>query len=606
MEEKFMKKSFTSLFAIALLAASFSSCKPANNVPVEQVIDSVFEKLLASTIAVKGQTKQATLHGNETSDPFAIKGDYATAVIGDGYCFLRRDFYKYKGEFSTYRYDRGENGELVIYQLNPLTNEVDTIEMTNASTGKTANYDEFFGNPFLEESKDCFELKDSNTLVTKADEYVWINYNCMLDTLFFTESVKSPLMNIEIKFDGNYNPTKLLVEFGETTTSGNNSTTTKTIFEGEFLDPSTVEVEPIPTPRPAQAGQEKLQAMFDSLKACDYTVEQRVTHGNGEGDYTIKTYITPGMYFYEFFGEWNERTSKGILGRGEVETPSGIVPFTKTATGYEYTNLPQTIRTVEDRFGPYWSYSARSFDVNPDGTYTLGDGKGFNELLWLNLLTDGTISGPVSPANIRITVDEVNNTLTYVYGSEGGTLVTGIVNHIGSTVVPVDLTNAEAFVAPTTWEEWYHTNESWHDTMFETIKVMTNNNPDIIPFIYTPYDYDRSMNTSGKITQIEPYIIETIERVQYFKTVYEFDTIDELRAARDNVVAQLEAGPFTFDETDNLYKLHNETLNLTIEIKTVQNYVTFFGDQVFNFGLVVDVRNLDYQSGNSDTTSIIV
>lgn len=596
-----MKKSFTCLFAIVLLASSLSSCKPAKSLPDNEVIDLVFENLLAPTIAVKGQTKHATLHGNETSDPFAIKGDYATAVINDEYCFLRRDFYKYEGEFSTYRYDRGEDGELVVYQLSPLTNNVETISVVNGLTGEAANYDEFFGNPFIEESKDSFVVKDSHTLVTKSDEFVWINYNCLLDTLFFTESVRGSLMGIEIKFDDNYSPTKIFIEFGETTTSGNNTTTTKVTFEGEFLDPSTIDVTPIPTPRPAQAGQEKLQAIFDSLHNLNYTVEQHVAYTGGQ-DYTIKTFINPDVYYYAFSGDYSQ-IEKGIFGKGAIETSAGIVSFIKTSEGYEYTNLPQTIRTVEDVFAQYWTYSAMAFDVNEDGSYTLGTNDGFATYLWTYLLTDGTISGPVSPANIRITIDEANNTLTYVYGT-ASCQVTGVVKNIGSTVAPIDLSNAKPYVGPTSWEEWYHLDENWHQTMFESLTVLTNNQPDIIPFLDTPYDYDRAINTSGKIIDVNP-IVETIEKVQYFKTTYEFDTIDELRDARDNVVAQLEAGPFTYDESDKLYKLHDDNLNLTIEIKTVKDYVTFFGDQMFNYGLVVDVRNLDYTSGNSDTTTVV-
>ena len=205
------------------------------------------------------------------------------------------------------------------------------------------------------------------------------------------------------------------------------------------------------------------------------------------------------------------------------------------------------------------------------------------------------------PTNIRFTIDDAAGTLSYTYGDEEGiATVQGTVKAIGTTTLPVNLEGATPFTYATTWEDWYHEDENWNGRTYESINILTNNRPEMIPYIYSPYNYERSINTEGDTEFIDepPFIIETITSVQYVRSVYQFDSCDEVVAAYNNAKAQAAASVFTFDPVTDMYSFKDEDVNLTMEIYIVKDWVGAISDEVFNYGLVVHVKNLDFTSND--------
>ena len=235
-------------------------------------------------------------------------------------------------------------------------------------------------------------------------------------------------------------------------------------------------------------------------------------------------------------------------------------------------------------------------DVHEDGSYTLAQVDGFAAYLWTNLMTDGTISGPAMPNNIRFTIDEAAGTLSYTYSDEEGiATVSSVVKAIGSTTLPIDLTDAKPFTYSTTWEAWYHEDENWHKDTYNALNILTNNHPEMIPYIYSPYEFERSVSTEGDYEFIDepPFIIETITSVNYFKSVYQYDSCEEVVNAFTDATEQARAGSFTFDPVNEIYTYEDDDIKLSMEIYIVKDFVGALADEKFNYGLVVDVKNLN-------------
>ena len=595
-----MKKRLTGLLAVSLLATSLAACSKAGS--NNDVVNKVFNKLASSPLAVRGDRIYYSQFGDD--EPYQNVNDTMTSVLDDDFYFNERSYQGYDERTYT-RYDRGPQDEILVYYLDPLTNQVMANVVLDGRTYQPVDFDDAFANPFRKSLASSFKVKKGGKALEITDTSS-INYGYLFNTIFGGQEYGSPLLTFEIGFDKNYNPTTLLIEFGRTADYGGTLYVSKDIFDGRFIDVDDVDIPDLPSSRPHQQGQEKLQAMFNSLKQMNYTVEEHVLidytpYGEDyQQDYTIKTYLNPDGYYYEFSGDWYE-IERGTLGRGEIETDEGLLSFQKTSEGFEITNLPKPMRTVKKIFGDFWTYSARSFDVHEDGSYTLAQVDGFANYLWSNLITDGTISGPAVPTNIRFTISDADGTLSYTYGDEEGiATVQGTVKAIGTTELPIDLEGATPFTYATTWEGWYHEDENWNGRTYESINILTNNRPEMIPYIYSPYNYERSINTEGDTEFIDepPFIIETITSVQYVRSVYQFDSCDEVVAAYNNAKAQAAASVFTFDPVTDMYSFKDEDVNLTMEIYIVKDWVGAISDEVFNYGLVVHVKNLDFTSND--------
>ncbi len=629
-----MKRKFFALLASSVLALSLGACtnnggstpEPPAPPTSDEVVSNVFSHLAGNTLSLVGSLNSKMIFGTGEDAEEWDNGTYELeTVLGNGFYFSRmsRDYGEPFGiESSTSRYDQGQYGEAIIYQLSPFTNTVVSNYVQDyygrliaapEIVGQQVPFSMMFQNPFRRAAS-CFTavIDDCISLTDPTD----LDATFLFNVVFAGNVINSPLAQFDIGYDENYNPTTLDIVFREDTPYNSSIDT----YSGRFVAASEIDVDPVPTPRQAQPGQEALQAIFDSLQAMNYTVEfecsvDLVDYDEETGeptvvgtqDSTVKTYLTPTGYFYEFGGSLKEFEEAAHTGQfadhGEFETSRGLIEVQRNSDGSLFeTRGARPIRTVEQKFADFWKYSAAAFDVQSDGSFTLANETGFDAYLRQNMMTDGTVYSPAFVQNLKLEIRDGN--LYYEYHDEQARCSATIKN-VGTTVLPIDPSLAAPFNAPTSWAEYAAISE-WNAKQVETIDFMTGGHPEAIPFIYTPYDYERSANTDSDVEIIEidepPYIIwnETLKAVINYKSVHQFDTCDEAVKAYNLAYQQATGdGYFTLDVTkDTFYHVEGEgegKINLAMKIYILKDYSTQLSDEgVFKYAVVVDVQNMDY------------
>lgn len=621
-----MKRKFFALLA-ASAALTLGACSPnaatGGAKSDSEIVTAVFKKLSKSPFAIQGDIVSTSVYYAEEGDPIVEPNGNSSVktVLGSNFYFTATTSLSYiTGEpvEVTERYDKAENGAAIVYRLSPFTNEVEALYAQQG--GQLVPFDAMFSNPF-KRAADGFGLsKDKDKIVLVDGSYLEAAY--VFNVVFGGQQFYNPLTKFEIGFDEEYNPTTLDIEFAYESPYNAFYDT----YSGEFVDASTITVDPIPTPRAAQAGQDDLQAMFDSLQNLNYTVEfecsinvyepvfdeetgEATMVKTGTNDSTVKTYLTPTGYFYEFGGalkEFEEESHTGqFADHGEVETAKGLVEFQRDNENGTYfaTKTPKQIRTVEDKFGVYWQYCARAFDVNEDGTFTVGTDKGFDSYLYSNLMTDSAVYAMSWPFNIRLTLDKDKNELFYRYSDEDGWCQATIKN-IGTTELPLDVSTIAPYTPPANWTEWASMS-SHNMSQMGALDFITKDHRDAVPYVYTPYDYYKY--TDGDIDydfDMETFqLVEVIRDIYFIEAMYQFDTSAEAVAAYLDALAQVEsAGFFEFDPVKDAFFWKDDDLgvNLKLEIYIVNDFNSGFNEEPFAYGLAVNVYNL-----NSNPTPII-
>lgn len=608
-----MKRKFFALLAASVLTISLGAC--ANNgggsspSGVDDPVSKVFEKLTTGPLALNGEMVSTATFGTGDDAQTMDNGSYEVKTVLTDTYFYGYTFRDYGWAIaeSSNRYDRGINGEALIYQLSPFTNEVETLVVQDRYSGQLIPFDTMFTNPF-KKSASGFSAVDGKIKLTDGSA---IDPAFVFNIVFNGNQYYSPLKTFEIEYDSEYNPTKLHIEFED----GNEYYSMNDTYDGDFVDVSTIDVDPIPEARPAQAGQDALQAIFDSLQAMNYTVEFECSVDLvdydpetwepiviGTQDSTVKTYITPDGYFYEFGGslkEFEEEVHTGqFADHGEVETNKGLVEFQRdSSTGaLSATRTPRPIRTVEEKFGDFWKYSARAFDVQADGSFTLANEKGFSDYLRSSLMTDGTVYSPAFVENLKLEIRDGN--LYYEYHDEQARCSATIKN-IGTTVLPVNTSAITPYTPPTSWTEWSALS-AWNERQMDVLDKMTDGHPEYIPFIYTPYDYEKSYSTDSDwfFDEETGEEWEVFRAVTNWRAVYQCDTCAEAVDCYNSAYKQLAAqNYFEYDVTQDAY-FHEDAEGLNdfvLKIYIIKDYATQLSDEgVFRYAFVVDIRNLNY------------
>ena len=640
-----MKKKFFGLMMMGLLSLSLAACNnpqasSGGNTPSggdvdpsgdtdhsgggpstpsdSDIINSVMANISIDSFATSGAMKYWMRYEMEGEEPIENENvnRLITSVYNGTNTFIKLGS-PYDTATSDTRYDAGPDNEILIFQLNPLSNEVEALFVQDYATGLPVPYTEAFGFPINKKLAPYSFTVNENKLVLEDPSA--INFNYLYNVCFGGQTMRNQLMTFEIGFDKDYKPTTLYIEFG----MENEYMISKDIYDGVFIDPASVEVDPLPRVRAAQPGQEKLQAYFNSLQEMNYTVE--VTYvtkypdedyfylhddepiappisddegdeGSEEPPVIITTYVTPSGYYHDCQNWYNGSD-------GAIETDAGLIEFKKDKISgvFNATATAKQIRTVEDKFGDFWKYSARSFNVTEDGKYVIANEKGFEKYLWTNLTTEATVYGPTIPFGITFTIDEDNNQLIYEYGDDY-TSVRGVVKNIGTTVLPVSISEVNPFTPATNWNEWYNQDTNWNQHTYDILNVLTENNPDIIPYIYTPYDFERLAYSEGDsefVMEPYPHIVETIEQVRNFTTAYQCDTCDEAVRAYNETLSQIEnANAFKYDRQKDCYRYVTETLDLTMRVYIDKDFVGQIADEKFNFALIIDVVNNNFKSND--------
>ncbi len=583
-----MSKRFLSLTTMALLSLTLAAC---NNAPGEagpagsDIIKSVMESITGDTIAARGALKYSSLmKTEENATPQESTNSIMTSVLTPNYVYMGRGSV-HDDSVSGTRYDRGSGGEAVVYQLNPLNNTVEQVTVYDRSTGQAIPFDGAFANPFNKNlAPYCFEA--GNEKISLVDTAA-VNFAYLFNLFYGGKSLNSnyQLSAFDIGFDKDYKATSLYIEF----TMENDYVIQKDIYDGAFIDASTVAVNPVPTPRAEQAGQEKLGAMFEALRAMNYTAE--VEYTTAQGNFTFVTYVTPSAYYIDTNGH-SSRKSKGAF-----ETAEGLVEFESDGTNLKATSLPKQIRTVDKFFENYWSYSPQSFDVDAtDGSFTVANEPGFTTYLFQYLTTESLIHAPISPENIRLSVDETANTLSYEYSS-GTTSISGVVKNIGTTSLPITMSDIVEFIPATNWTDWVNENTRARGKTLEFLTVLTDDHIEAVPFVYSQYDFHNSVTSQGPITinMTTFQFTEEIKEVKNFTTAYQYDTCNEAVAAYSAVIEKVNNdGYFTYDEAKDIFTYRTENVNLTMEIYIIKDFLGAIADEVYNYALMVDVQNIDY------------
>ena len=610
-----MKKKLLSVLAVSLLAASLGACATETDDPATGgggVIGSVFKRLTKAPLALTGSLSSTMTYGSGEEAETYDNGTYELKTVLDEDYFFCSTTSEFFGEMveDRVRYDRGPyGGETLVYMLSPFTNQLEALAYTDY-VGQYIPFDSLFSNPFLK-AAGGFTVSGGKLVLSDAS---YIDSAFLSNVVFGGVQARIPLTSFEIGFDKDYNPTTLDIVFSD----ANEWYSQSTVYSGTFVDASEIEVDPIPTPRVPQQGQEKLQAIFDSLQGLNYTVEfscsvdkydydfdeetgEEIMTKVGTEDSTVTTYITPDGYFYEFGGSLAEFELVNHTGQfadhGEYETPEGLVEFQRNEDGsLTATRTPRPIRTVEKKFGDFWKYNALAFDVHEDGTFTLGNEKYFDNYLRSSLMTDGTVYSPAFVQNLVLSVDEEAHTLYYRYSDEQA-VCEATIKDIGTTILPVDTSKVVPFTAPTSWDE-YEAISDWNARQVAQIDFLTNNHREAIPYVYTPYDYEKSMDGQSDWEYVPGQgIVETIIAIHYIDMTYQCDTCDEAVTAYNSAKAQIEAaGYFAYDVTKDAYYWKDDEIgvNLMLKIAVTDSFKGQLADEKFNYGIVVYVENLDY------------
>ena len=605
-----MKRKFFTLLAASVLTLSLGACANNGGAPAaDDTVSKVFAKL-ANPLALDGSVSSTWTFGTGDEAQTMDNGSFdVKTVLTDNYfyAYTFRD-YGWAIAESSDRYDKGRNGEALIYQLSPFTNEVETLVVMDRS-GSLIPFDSMFTNPF-KKSASGFSVVEGKLKLTDTSA---IDPAFVFNIVFGGQQFSSPLKTFEIEYDKDYNPTKLHIEFEEATPYYSSND----VYEGNFVDLSAIDVDPIPEARPAQAGQDALQTIFDSLQDMNYTVEFECSVDMydydpetwepikiGTQDSTVKTYITPNGYFYEFGGTLAEYEAEVKTGQfadhGEIETPKGFVGFQRDSETGELneTRTPRPIRNTEQIFGDFWKYSARAFDVQEDGSFTLAKEKGFENYLRTSLMTDGIVYSPAFVENLVLKI--VDGNLYYEYHDEQAVCKATIKN-VGTTTLPVNTANINPYTPPTSWAEWSALS-SWNERQMDVLNKMTDNHPEYIPYIYTPYDYEKSYSSDSDWY----FDAETGEEWEVFRAVtnwravYQCDTCQEAVDCYNSAYKQLAAYDyFQYDPTQDAY-FHNdgdpEGLNdFKLSIYIIKDYATQLSDEgVFKYAFVIDIVNTNY------------
>ncbi len=590
-----MKKTFKTIFCITFLSL-LASCSGANvegtssssgtsgDLGVSK--DELFDVLVASPLAFKGEFSSKMIAGDEEFEMERIS--YNSLLMTD---FYYNSWSAY-GEVIEQRIEKDERGNAYLATLNPLTNTLDYTYVSD-SYGQPYPFDAVFVNPF-KDSRRLFDLVDGKLVL--GDTY---NYN--ISSLVNILTAGSGFTNytdfdsLTISFVGKVPSTielqvsdRAYEEYGQISVYS---------YTGTFVSAAEITVKNKLEVHPIQPGQEKLQAMFDSLKNNNYTLSITRKSVPMEDDFNLEeesepeptkaiSYVTEGGYYNNYVSGFYGQASDG-----KYMTSEGIVDYQITSEGkVKELKKPMPTRNV-DNYWHGWNYSSACFDVNDDGSFTLPALDGLHGQIWTELLPDfNAVSvGVVDPGSLRFVIDEVNNTLSYTYtcfsASEEYSVV---ISDIGTTVLPITFDDVEKYVPFTNWTDFCNS-DKWNKSFGDLLDVLTGGHKDDVPFIDSPYNYSRQYSCDSEYIGEWPNEEEIIKAVYYADVLWECDTINQVYEYSKIILDHIASvDSYSYDALTDTYTYDNGSakFSLTISIKHDLNTI----DQPFKHavGMVME------------------
>lgn len=452
-----------------LLVGSMTGCNKDNRTTQEKVFSKISGAFAVTGDYTLGQIMQ--MPDYETGEMISMDMPMGTSTYTTYSCSsfinIAQDIVEQDYHYDI-RIDRDNNGNPVIYQLDPFTNEVVATSWTGDDTLKFSN---FFSNPFID--PDDFDVVDSQLVLKEENNFNFETFGYIL-TL---GNRATKLRTFTIDFDKKNNPTDFYAEFVDDTNA-------EFGFEmyykycGHFIDPTTVDVSPIPTPVPAQNGQDLLEAKFAQLRNLNYTATTVIYDGNTKvSDVTVK--INPNHAYFDFENINPEYSYMNFSDKGYFQNENGLNYYKLKEGVPTATSRPNTNVTYNDLLNNVWKVSGYVFNVNNDGTYTLPDYE-YAVQVHYYLGTESLYVGGLSVDKGSFNVTLTNDGLSYTYTTDAQYKVETRITAIGETTIPVDLTNFVEYSPSTNVYEWAM-NQNIPEFDF-VVNDITGNHPELIPF----------------------------------------------------------------------------------------------------------------------------
>lgn len=577
-------------------APTSSSVKPStpstsssSSVSDSNAVNNVLEKLSALPIAMSGNYQELMVQGE---DEFEMSAFEVTSVLSDSYYYYATYNPFFGNDYQ--RIDKEADGRAKEVLLDPYTNEVKDYYLGDDYYGYYA-FSDLFTNPFAK-TNEYFEDGDGYISLVDHESFNWIFFrNILAGGGVFQDEAEFD--SLKIGYDASYNPTTLDVVFYDRTWEEYGQVN-KYVYSGSFVNPSDVDVSPLPEARPLKDEHASLKAMFDKIKEGNYTMHVTATENieNPEewGDELPEprsaiSYVSKDGYYNEYVsGFWGQASD------GKYMTDEGLVDFVVNEEGKVVEQkAAYSVRTVDTYFGSAWKYAIECYDVNDDGSFTLANEKGFYRDVWTNLLVDyNAVSvGIMDVGSLKLTVDAANNTLTYTYScSDGYENYCTVISNIGSTSLPFTSDDVVKYVPLNNWSE-YCAASTWNADWGKKLDFITNGHKDDVPFIDSPYNYQRSVQGESDYNWDTFPMEEIIISVHNISMVWECDTTSEMVDYAADIYAQLDAADgYRYDKYSDTYYYEANDSYFSLKISLSNGFMSM--DGLFNRAIMMDIVNL--------------
>lgn len=535
---------------------------------------------ISGTLALKGHYSATGVYGEESYEMTSY--DISSALTED--CFYYRVEDQSLG-LEDQRVDKEADGRAQTSYLNPLTNAVEKHYYGDEVNGYYP-FEALFTNPFAKSSH-LFSVEDDKLVLTDSESF---NFTYLINIItggngfdYYTD-----VESLSIKLE-NDNPVSLEVvlanntwiEYGEST---------KYTYTGTFVTVEEINISAVPLSKAPQAGQEKLEQMFSRLHNYNYTMTVTSTSDYGEEDdgeeeeiepRKAVSYVTPDGYYNEYISGFYGQNSDG-----KYMTDQGMVEFVEKDGVITETKLPYLSRNIETYFGFAFSYSSRSFNVNEDKSFTLASEKGFYSAVWTDLLPDyNALSvGMMDEGSLTFVIDENNDTLTYTYTCfDGAESYETIISNIGTTTLPFKTADVQKYTPFTNWTE-YCASDRWNEEWGQALDILTGGHKDDVPYIDTPYNYQRSSN--------QDYDDDgNLVAVSDLSMVLECDSTQEMVGYAQRLYNQLNSiDKYTYDKAKDLYVYETAEAKFELQIALSNGFMSM--DGLFNRAVIITITNL--------------
>ncbi|MDY5669741.1 MAG: hypothetical protein SPF87_04840 [Bacilli bacterium] len=555
---------------------SSTSSTPESGGQEVSPVSRVIRKLGNHALAFKTTYEEYYDYG----EGFGDEPDYSsvtTSLATNEFAYFKEEAF---GEVSETRFENNW-GNVTMLSVDVTTNEL--VETPIPSGDGYMSFTETFRNHF-KYTEAMFEYSEPGVLELTAIDYFPAQ---KLTTLVAANTPYSPLSSLIVNYDvDTFNTTSVVATFMDDYS--------KSVYTIEPIDANTVTPMAAPTPVTESDGQAALQTALDSLNALNFkvTVSGKTTIWNYdeetgeetsvEADVEGSLTVTPVGYFRD-----QDPAFEHMLDGGAYVTAKGLQSFQQNADDGLYYDfrLPIVTYDVDTVVGSYFSFSAKSFIDNGDGTYSLPNVVGFYDNL-SELIPDSRfgIGGYPDKGTFKIALTGEDIAYSYTCGGEE---VRGVISMIGKVTSAFDFSSVLPYTPSTTMLEFFEANEI--PDCAEAIEAVTENHSSIIPFIEPSMGYSAQANTRSK--ELED---GTVASCTYLVTlVYQAGSAKEVYDLMSTLYSELAGNEqLHYDAKEDGYVYTESGVDLfkyCVDFTT--DYSTWTGN--YDYALVVTVQKLN-------------